>query len=384
MNINNLINCKTTLKIIAILSIILSFQQCKCGVKSVYDTVEGAELHSEEPKVIDVGDLDIENAKGLFAKIPNQNVAYFINEKDGKTYKFTEEGGKLVCRESGALSTSILYGGATGFDSNISGVFFAGDIQNPTLHCVIVDKTSKKIVDVYTLRNDQWTWHNAVMHIDLFADTMCGTTIQLGEKLAGCLCAQGNDITTGTKAVKLYSVKDCSSTTDPSNEKTLITLQKADGVKLLFENVTSVSQLEAGKILIGREKSFFLGRVNKLGNQVTLDEKAFASAKQTLKGGIYHIQDGNNREPNMSMPVFFCFSDSPSVYKMISRGEFVPLELPESVPKKHLVIPFSDALYFITSRTKPKPASEEDGTTSTTDDEKETIYYKTQFNGKLI
>ena len=383
MKINNLVNYKTTLKIIGILSFILSFQQCKCGVKSVYDTVEGAELHSEAPRGIDVAELDVENAKGLLAKIPNQNVAYFINAKDGKTYKFTKEGGRLVCRESGDLS-KVLYGGAKEFDSNISGVFFAGDIQNPTFHCVIRDKNSKSWFQVYTLSNDQWTRHQSFINsTDLEADAMCGTTIQLGQKLAGCLCAQGNDSNTGKKAIQLYSVKDCSSTIDPNNETTLMTVQNADGANCTLDSVTSVSQIEADKILIGIKNIFVQGQVNKQGNQVTLDYQAFGSAQQLLKGSLYFIQDGNNREPNMSMPVFCCFSDTPSVYKMISKGAFVPIELPESVPKKHLVIPFSDALYFIASRTKTKPDSEQEATTSNSEDDKETIYYRTHLKGSF-
>lgn len=382
MKINNLINCKNTLKIIGILSFILSFQQCKCGVKSVYDTVEGAQLHSEDPKVIDVAELDVENAKGLLAKIPNQNVAYFINSKDGKTYKFTKEDGRLVCRASGDLS-KVLYGGEKEFDSNISGLFFAGDIQNPILHCVICYKRYPSLVHVYTLSHDQWTRNQKFMEIDLKADGMCCTTIQLGQKLAGCLCAQGNYLNTLKKAIKLYSVKDCSSTIDPNNEKTLMTVQKADGANCTLDSVTSVSQIEVGQILIGIKNIFVQGQVNKQGNQVTLDYQDFGSAQQLLKGSLYCIQDGNNREPNMSIPVFCCFSDTPSVYKMISKGAFVPIELPESIPKKHLVIPFSDALYLIASRKKTKPDSEQEATTSNSEDDKETIYYRTHLKGSF-
>ena len=243
-----------------------------CSTRAVYDTIE-PELESEEPKVIDLGDLDIENAKGLFAKIPGQNVMYFINEKDGKTYKFAEESGKLKCTESGDLS-KVLYGGGPGFNSNISCVFFAGDIQNPTLHVVIRDPNSKHLVYFYTLNNDQWTRVDSPENLYLNADAICSTTIQIEQKLVGCVCAQGNE--GGSKAVKLYSVYQCSQTsTDKLNP---IKVKKADGWDLTSGSLTGIYQVETGKILIGINNSFDLCEVRAKGAKVALESKNFAKS----------------------------------------------------------------------------------------------------------
>ena len=65
---------------------------------------------------------------------------------------------------------------------------------------------------------------------------------------------------------------------------------------------------------------------------------------------------------------------------MNAKSEFVPIDMPFPVPNHQLVIPFSDAVYVITTRKKPKP----EGDTSTTDDEEEDIYYKVKLKGSFI
>lgn len=348
-----------------------------CSTRAVYDTVEEVELESEEPKVIDLGDLDIENAKGLFAKIPGQNVMYFINEKDGKTYKFTEESDKLKCTESGDLS-KVLNGGP-GFDSNISGVFFAGDMQSPTLHVVIREPNNKHLVDFYTLNNDQWTKVYSAATLYLNADAICSTTIQIEQKLVGCVCAQGNEMIGGSKAVKLYSVDNCSQTSTDALKP--IKVKKADGWDLTSGSLTGIYQVETGKILIGINNSFDLCEVRAKGTKVALESKNFAKSSTTLKGGLYAIRDANNMQPTMSIPIFCCHTTSPSLNTMDVKGEFVPIKYwPFPIPKHQLVIPFSDAVYVITTRKKPKP----EGDTSTTDDEEEDIYYKVKLKGSFI
>lgn len=349
-----------------------------CSTRAVYDTVEEVELESEEPKVIDLGDLDIKDAKGLFAKIPGQNVMYFINEKDGKTYKFTEESGKLKCTESGDLSKAFLFGDP-GFDSNISCVFFAGDMQNPTLHVVIRDPSIKWLMDFYTLNNDQWTKVYSPENLLLSADAICSTTIQIEQKLVGCVCAQGNELIGGGKAVKLYFVDQCSQTS--TDKLKPIKVKKADGWDLTSGSLTGIYQVETGKILIGINNSFDLCEVRAKGTKVALESKDFAKSSTTLKGGLYAIRDTNNIQPTMSIPIFCCHTKAPSLYTMNAKGDFVPIEYwPFPVPKHQLVIPFSDAVYVITTRKKPKP----EGDTSTTDDEEEDIYYKVKLKGSFI
>ena len=329
MRNTRLTNHPNVLKIICIFAFIFQFNQCKCSHRPVYDTVDDVSLKSEEPEVIDLAGLDIENAKGLFAKIPEQNRVYFINAVDGKTYKFTEEEGKLLCRLSGDLGFK--------FDSGQACAFFVGDVQNPTLHLVTTILTgSFTDINFYTLQGSQWKNESTVK--DLLNDIrVFGCTIQADQKLKGCLCfLSSHHFTHAMQLPKLELVGNGLETHEIKIDLTNWNLTTSN-------QLTGMYQLEVGKVFIGINNSFNLCQLEVKSNgegEATLIKKDFARSKSTLKGGLFSILDANNIKPTMPIPLFCCSNELPAFYKMGSEGEFFPIDTSFAIPSQILLYLF--------------------------------------------
>ncbi len=305
--------------ILLLLILMFSLNQCnKCIVRYVIEEEGGKPPEEHLENIIDLAGLDLETAKGLFAKLPEKNVLYFINEVDGKTYKFTEENGKLVCKLSGELGFA--------FDSKHACAFFWGTIEQPCLAFTYYKQINNRyqISENYILNDSTWM---SIGQNSLPADVenirLCGCSALLNQTLY---------------AVTLYEIKKNGL---PNSGCLYKVYNQNTSNQSLFTNPTFTGawHVEANKILIDKNNhSFDLYQIERdLSGllSLTLLTTDFATSTTPMHGEFFPTP----------VPMFYCPNETQSVYKISKGGgAFTPMEMPKEVKGKHLVIPFEEAL----------------------------------------
>jgi len=366
------------LSYLGIALMMISTSQClsKCSQNPPYNTVDIDLKWEEESQPIALNGLDIEKAFGLTCHVPSENATYFLNAADGNVWEFTSDG------EDGLTCKSIANVGS--FSRNSSFAFAAGSTEEQSLFFGSISGTT---IDIHKLESGVWNqvisaqdlgefFPDATVNINKF---IAACTVEVEDQKRGCLIISlvPNNTPTQTQLGCLLF------TSETENFK-VINIDSAYNTRTNPPAyLTGMVEVEKGKIFLG--KGYGLAGDDRY-DLLLLKEDDTLTVLSADNPNTFTIKDVGHANtatrPTWNIfplllegefpiykPVFTIFHDKKrAIYRLDNKYLFQNMTLlpdPENkiLDNTNLIIPFSNALYLITSIT-------------TEDQTEETVTYK--------
>lgn len=373
---------RNLLNILSIILILLATNQCKCGSQPVYDTIN-LDLQWKNAELIDIPGLDLKTANGLTCRVPSENAAYFINAGDGKTYKFTQAGGKLECQSNSNV---------TPFNLEKTFVFAAGSMQKQNLYLgslqggqVTIQQLEEGVWKQAISQNVATLFPESTLQEDKF---IVACSLQIDGQQQGCILFIHQKGPTSELGCLLF---------DPAKKSlTKVTVGTSySSSKGITKDSYLIGALgiKPGKILLG--KGYYTSRHKDTydilqieANTLELLSKDFRNNSFTMpakrgnktKWELFSMVD-RGIDPATNIPMFtFTKDNNRSFFKLSPKSDFqqltpAPIEVSS---KPSWVIPLGDNLYLITTRPKPLTEEEQNAGKPPNVQQEEIIYYQAQ------